>query len=55
MVQRLFQEEPEHEKNELMEDSEDEVTSGQSLQHHQSVRHTTSLVLAVLPRDDCEL
>ncbi|XP_060750420.1 uncharacterized protein troap isoform X2 [Tachysurus vachellii] len=36
VVQRLFQEEPEHEENELMEDSGDEVTSGQSLQHHQS-------------------
>lgn len=42
VVQRLFQEEPEHEENEQMEDGGDEVTSGQSLQHHQSVRHKTS-------------
>ncbi|KAG7323660.1 hypothetical protein KOW79_013362 [Hemibagrus wyckioides] len=39
VVQRLFQEEPEHEENEQMEDSGDEVTSGQSLQHHQSAEH----------------
>ncbi|XP_060794434.1 uncharacterized protein troap isoform X2 [Neoarius graeffei] len=36
VVQRLFQEEAEHEGNEQMEDSGDEVTPGQSLQHHQS-------------------
>lgn len=41
VVQRLFQEEPEHEENEQMEDGGDEVTLGQSLQHHHSVRHQT--------------
>ncbi|MCJ8741493.1 hypothetical protein PDJAM_G00071400 [Pangasius djambal] len=39
VVQRLFQEEPEHEGNEQMEDGGDEVTPGQSLQHHQSAEH----------------
>ncbi|KAK3547849.1 hypothetical protein QTP86_031961 [Hemibagrus guttatus] len=39
VVQRLFQEEPEHEENEQMEDGADKVTSGQSLQHHQSAEH----------------
>lgn len=36
VVQRLFQEEPEHERNEQMEDGADEVTPGQSSQHQQS-------------------
>lgn len=55
MVQRLFQEEAEHEGNEQMEeDSGEEVTPGQSLQHHQSVRHKTFSILVVLPPDDCE-
>lgn len=36
VVQRLFQEEPEHEENEQMEDGGDEVTLGQSLQLHHS-------------------
>lgn len=41
VVQRLFQGEPEHEGNEQMEDGGEEVTLGQSLHHHQSVRHKT--------------
>lgn len=50
VVQRLFQEEPEHEGNEQMEDCGEEVTPGQSLHPRQSVRHKAFWLLC----NDCE-
>lgn len=41
MVQRLFQEEPEHVGSEQMKDAGGEVTQGHLLEHHQGVRQIT--------------